>query len=111
MFLFLFQLPHRFDFNDSDSTPSSDGGPFAPTANRWIVRRVDEPPAVHHNATGIVPNKWSWARRAHEVLRQKLSNGITFSAVRYRTYNTRIKSNPCVQCNQPNKFDAVLISE
>jgi len=95
--------------NDSktgtDLTPSSDGGPFALAANRWIVRRVDEPPAVHHNATGIVPNKWSWARRAHEVLRQKLSNGIPFSAVQYPN---QIKS---LHANQPNKFDAVLISE
>jgi len=86
--------------NDSktgtDLTPSSDGGPFALAANRWIVRRVDEPPAVHHNATGIVPNKWSWARRAHEVLRQKkFKRDYSFSgAVLYRMYNnTRIKSN------------------
>jgi len=39
------------------------------------------PPAVHHNATRIVPNEWSWARSAHEVLRQKLPSGITVSAV------------------------------
>merc|ERR1719491_562119 len=66
-----------------------------PPIDGLIVRQVDEPPAVHHNATGIVPNEWSWAPRAHEVLRQKLSNGITFSAVRY---NTRIKSNQITAC-------------
>jgi len=59
---------------------------------------------------GLLPDEWSCAlaRRAHEVLRQKLSNGIPFSAVQYPN---QIKSNPCMQTNRTNSTHAVLMSE